>query len=556
MYNVHFLYRYRTFIHYLKRGTLCLFLLCMFIPTFYFDIYLNSYLFFCIASSIVVLSSIFLTITGHYKFTLLEIGILIVIIIEFLRLIIQQEILIYYQALLKMVILLCWMVNLRNLIRNDYSFAKKSLFYILLIWLMIQFVCFIHIQDLLPIRFYNSVIFSTYISLIICFLSLNLPLKDGKVLKKTSFIIFTILLAATAIYFSSRASFIILITLILYKIRIRFPILLIITIICTICLAFTLKTDSSLGRILIWRSSFNIFTDNPGLGIGVGKFPNIYMDYQQMFLNSIKVSDKMSFLAGNTSYAYNDFLEFLCKFGLLPSFIVLFTALITYKKVYIDSNSYFMIFLFFISSCISYFAQILYCQLLIITFISTIRHNCINLSMIKRKYIFNGIFIMILTASTFLFFAKYNEYKTFIYKEKESYSSIPILHDNPQYLIRRATYLFANKEHNNVIKTLDTFSYYIKSDESELLYAKALIPLRQYQEAEEHLKKSIKMYPSKFKARYELMILYKNHLKNHEKGLAVAREIVKLPEKIPTGLSLYIKRYAKNYINESENGFI
>ena len=121
-----------------------------------------------------------------------------------------------------------------------------------------------------------------------------------------------------------------------------------------------------------------------------------------------------------------------------------------------------MIFLFFISSCISYFAQILYCQLLIITFISTIRHNCINLSMIKRKYIFNGIFIMILTASTFLFFAKYNEYKTFIYKEKESYSSIPILHDNPQYLIRRATYLFANKEHNNVIKTLDTFSYYIR----------------------------------------------------------------------------------------------
>lgn len=127
MYNVHFLYRYRTVIHYLKRGTLCLFLLCMFIPTFYFDIYLNSYLFFCIASSIVVLSSIFLTITGHYKFTLLEIGVLIVIVIELFKLIIQQEIIIYYQALLKMVILLCWMVNLRNLIRNRLLFRKKKL---------------------------------------------------------------------------------------------------------------------------------------------------------------------------------------------------------------------------------------------------------------------------------------------------------------------------------------------------------------------------------------------------------------------------------------------
>ncbi|WP_303035559.1 hypothetical protein [Bacteroides acidifaciens] len=60
------------------------------------------------------------------------------------------------------------------------------------------------------------------------------------------------------------------------------------------------------------------------------------------------------------------------------------------------------------------------------------------------------------------------------------------------------------------------------------------------------------MYPSKYVNRYELMLLYRECIQDHKKGINIAKDIMNIHEKIPTGLSRLIINSANSYINEKD----
>jgi len=87
-------------------------------------------------------------------------------------------------------------------------------------------------------------------------------------------------------------------------------------------LLFLYKTDSSNGRLLIYKVSANIFRDNWLLGIGQGQFKVQYNEYKAAYFSTHSIDSKEALLADNSYYAFNDFLQGLIENGLIGFLIV------------------------------------------------------------------------------------------------------------------------------------------------------------------------------------------------------------------------------------------
>jgi O-antigen polymerase len=88
---------------------------------------------------------------------------------------------------------------------------------------------------------------------------------------------------------------------------------------------FYQKSNSSLGRLLIWQVSMNIISEHWAFGIGPGQFAIQYPEYQASYF-SVNRPDQFSKVAGMTYYAFNDWLQLTTEHGLCG--LILFALLI------------------------------------------------------------------------------------------------------------------------------------------------------------------------------------------------------------------------------------
>lgn len=543
----------------LKRFLFCFSIICAFSSVLYNDLYLNSYIAFIALSLCSSISLIFLFSCKRLSLIPLDLSILCLILTQTLLLIIKGELDLHYQPLLKIGILLLWMITLRNLCKNDYKRMRKYVFNIFFSWLSLETLfalCNFTIH-----RVYNSVIFSIFISILIAFLTIyisNTAINKYKQKLATSVLI--VLNIAIAYYFESRTAFIVIIITLLLLIRkvyaVKLPLFIgaLVIVTCILIISFTFKIDSSYGRILIWRNSLNILTDNWLWGIGLNRFPRVYMEYQQSFLNSLSCYDKYFTLAGNTSFAYNDLIEFTCKFGFIPILGISICFFYSYsigKRINIDIM--FILVLIFIVSLFNYFLQILYCQLFTIVLISCLKSTNNKFRYRIKDFKILTVSIVFLLGSILIYFFKYYSYRFVIKSQQVADSNITwILDDNPNYWWIYANLSFSQHRYHSTIYALNNMSNYTKNSDSECLYAKSYQELNQYILAEKHFRNAIEMYPSKYSCRYDLMLLYKS-TGQYDEGALIAKEIIKMPQKVPTGLSFFIIKSAKEYLIKYEN---
>ena len=80
---------------------------------------------------------------------------------------------------------------------------------------------------------------------------------------------------------------------------------------------YSLKPDSADGRVLIWKISCHIFRDSPAFGSGFARFAPKYMLAQADYFESGKGTDKEDLLAGQVTFAYNEFLQVAVELGLV-----------------------------------------------------------------------------------------------------------------------------------------------------------------------------------------------------------------------------------------------
>lgn len=89
---------------------------------------------------------------------------------------------------------------------------------------------------------------------------------------------------------------------------------------------YYLKKDSADGRLLIWKTSLGVIAENP-MGVGLGHFPSAYGKAQAAYFASGSGTVQEELIAGNPEYAFNEFIQIMIEFGLVPA-IVLFTCFI------------------------------------------------------------------------------------------------------------------------------------------------------------------------------------------------------------------------------------
>ena len=103
----------------------------------------------------------------------------------------------------------------------------------------------------------------------------------------------------------------------------------------TLFLSFYIKSDSSLGRLLIYKISFKMFLEHPITGIGWGNFQREYNLYQAAFFKSGNYTQKEFLLADNTFYAFNDYWQLIVETGLVGGLCLITFIIFLTIKTYI-----------------------------------------------------------------------------------------------------------------------------------------------------------------------------------------------------------------------------
>ncbi|MBK7307135.1 MAG: O-antigen ligase family protein [Chitinophagaceae bacterium] len=93
---------------------------------------------------------------------------------------------------------------------------------------------------------------------------------------------------------------------------------------------FLNKSDSSSGRLLIYKVSAVMLKENLLWGIGHGQFKIQYNQYQAAYFAAHNIDSKEALLADNTFYAFNDLLQAVIENGIIA---LLFLAAIIFLLV-------------------------------------------------------------------------------------------------------------------------------------------------------------------------------------------------------------------------------
>ena len=101
---------------------------------------------------------------------------------------------------------------------------------------------------------------------------------------------------------------------------------------------FSLKKESSIGRILTWDISLSIFKNSPITGVGINNFPQNFINYQYLFFNDNSVHVRLyADIIDEISFAFNDLFQILTEEGIL-GFGIFITLLgiifLKFKKAY------------------------------------------------------------------------------------------------------------------------------------------------------------------------------------------------------------------------------
>lgn len=310
------------------------------------------------------------------------------------------------------------------------------------------------------------------------------------------------------------------------KIRIfSIPIFIVITLIL-----LQYKSDSSIGRYLIYKISYRMLAEAPLTGIGTYGFSEKYNQYQANYFASHSINSREALLADNNWFAFNDYYQFVIENGLLGVLLLLTVLFLLIKKKSffnkkeVDKNQHFAL-----ASIISILTSALFFYPLqffpvvfhLIICISIINATPITADSKNNQLVCSNLFMLLagicLTAGN-IFLLRFN------LKEKEAYatgqsgmlklslenykelSNSPFADGN--LLFQYSRKLFAV----NQLKEAEAVIKQVKPNYSsnQVYKLSALIhqELGQYKEAEFDFKNAVLMVPNRIVNRYNLLSFY------------------------------------------------
>lgn len=318
-------------------------------------------------------------------------------------------------------------------------------------------------------------------------------------------------------------------------------------------LSFAFKSGSSIGRLLIWRVTWDMIKEKPLLGFGPNGFSSNYMLHQaEYFANH---PDSPFYLyADNNIFTFNEILHLISEWGILGILVAIFVFAPcihrkTEKNEYTTLSAVTTAWLVF-----GMFSYPLSCLPLFLVFISA----SILLSAKDWNYsIFSKIRLILLSTicvSGIFFFSNklfFSMNLQFIIKNNGINSSkeAPFLNGSkwldlaPTIKGDYASFceIYPSKEREEavlrIMKEIPSFGAYCAAGE-------ILCNRMEYEKAISLYKTASNMIPSRLIPRHKIFLIYEQDRK-YEEAFAVGSEIIKLPIKIESSQSILIRKDVK-----------
>lgn len=360
--------------------------------------------------------------------------------------------------------------------------------------------------------------------------------------------------------------------------KMRLAISLLLVSLATILILF-IKPDSSLGRLLIYKISFNILKDHFITGIGWGHFGVYYSNYQAAYFKAGHYTTKELLLADNVDCLYNDYLQFIIETGIAGLQILTSLLFIVIRLFVITIRKYHSVPLPAVLS-------IAMCQV-----------TAIGVAALFRFVFNNPFFLCLLLVALIIIYSYYRS-------EKISWvtSIIPSLvivfgvmyYHYGQYVTRHDHYkkygearmladagywqeaLHTYRNLYPVLKEDNTFSRdyinaLIQSGDCEqaideikrvltkvsnyIIYtqlADCYYKMGRQAEAEPAYRQAVYLAPNRFTSRFNLFNYYRQ-TGQQTKAMEAAKELLSIPVKIPSLQVTYIRNTVQLFINQPNN---
>jgi len=347
------------------------------------------------------------------------------------------------------------------------------------------------------------------------------------------------------------------------RIQILFISIAIITI--GVFLAYAIKSDSTLGRLLIYKISWRMFTDNFFTGVGLGNFKIKYGLYQASYFKSGNYTEKEFLLADNVFFAFNDYWQFIIETGIIG---IITIASCTYlickiiRKSLVDDKDNKILLLatsLFIAICVAalftHVFEKLFFQLFSITIIAWLIVINLPLRANVKKTIAIILPIIFVGYQNFFLLLSYKSYNKFeqakllsttgyVTESRKIYAEIyPVLKNDANFMRFYIDDLpYSSK--SEVLVILENYLHLIKYRTDNRTYMRLAITyerLNLNSKAELTYLFAVNMVPNRFRTRLALFNFYIN-TKNNRKAKTIGTQILEMPIKIPSNEVEIIKQ--------------
>jgi O-antigen polymerase len=334
---------------------------------------------------------------------------------------------------------------------------------------------------------------------------------------------------------------------------------------------YHLKKGSSIGKLLIWEVTLGKIAERPLFGYGVGRFEAEYNNWQAEYFqkHQAEMDGPKGMAAGNTKYAFNEFLEITAETGIVG---LLVFGLLLVSPVYDKSNYCHLVYFKISAYLLGGYTSFCFCALIsfpyyslptqilffiILAMLSFISKNGTILSLPKivtavPLILFSALLIIKEKKMYKVYYALDEAnllYQNICYPESSQslYKIFPFAYLNGEYLQLYGKVLLMENRHLESRYILEQAKKYNSDQTLYINIGDCYKSLRQYKESEKAYLIAMHMMPNKS---YPMYLLSKLYLQtgNSVKAKNMAMKVLCKPIKIETQAIVEIRNEMEKII--------
>ncbi len=325
---------------------------------------------------------------------------------------------------------------------------------------------------------------------------------------------------------------------------------------------FFLKEQSAIGRILIWKVTSCMITENLFWGAGSYGFLKNYMLSQAEYFTK-NTDDNYAMLASTIMHPFNEYLLLISKYGIVGLSFIFYAFLYLIKRVRISSPYMLCIICICIFSLFSYPFQYPFTSIALLYSISQILgadQQSVRFGKIWSKLLLSSLLLIagFYVLQDISFEYKWNKtaqlslagqtsaMRPYFTELEEEWNG------NPLFLYNYAAELHHLGEPTKSLDILKKTNIYWNDYDIEMLFADNYRQLEDWTAAEKHLKSASNMCPNRFLPLFYLHEIYVKTGRT-EKAMEIAYLVINKKAKIPSSTVSFIRAQMRRYVSADNN---